>query len=71
MDKLFNLADRYPGRTMATIMIANIALFIGAVAVIAVAVRYVVAGTVCSSQCRLLAKTSIAASTVSATIRTR
>lgn len=47
MDKLFNLADRYPGRTMATIMIANIALFIGAVAVIAVAVRYVVSGVVC------------------------
>jgi hypothetical protein len=44
MEKLLNAMDRRPGRTIATIMAANIILFLGAVTVIAVAIRYALTG---------------------------
>lgn len=46
MEKLLNAMDRRPGRTIAAIMAANVILFLGAVAVIAIAVRYALTGHV-------------------------
>jgi ABC-type sugar transport system substrate-binding protein len=44
MEKIFNAMDRHPGKTIATVVAINIGMFLGAVAVIALAVRYVLTG---------------------------
>lgn len=46
MDKLFNIMNNHPGKAMGCIMLINIGLFLGGVAAIAVAFRYVVTGHV-------------------------
>lgn len=44
MDKLFDLMNNHPGKTMGCIMLLNIALFLGGVGVIAVAARWALTG---------------------------
>jgi hypothetical protein len=48
VDKLFNTMDRNPGKTIGCIMLINIGLFLGGIAVIAVAARWAITGHVFS-----------------------
>jgi hypothetical protein len=44
MEKIFNAMERHPGKTIVTVVAINVGLFLGAVAVIAIAVRYAFTG---------------------------
>jgi hypothetical protein len=46
MDKIFSAMHEYPGRTIATVVTVNCILFLGGLAAVAVALRYVFTGHV-------------------------